>query len=285
LKPASRESIITDIEHVGRLIISGSEPPVPVEYFRLIVVRQGAVRFSQEMQRKIVLPRSAILVPPGASRSIEAGGDAKLATVAFCRSVLDPEMLGEAADGIYAMIGSARGPAAPQPSIGVTRLAPAAFEEACALLTRIDVEGRQRRPGREIMQRLVLVELLMVVYRCLQSGSEAENVGRARFRIEDAVDYIRDRYAEELSLPDIAAHFGLNPSYLSRLFTRHTGKHLFEYLNTLRIQKSCLLLKRSSMSIVEIAFSVGYNNLSHFNRYFRRVMVMSPREFRNRSVK
>jgi AraC-like DNA-binding protein len=99
------------------------------------------------------------------------------------------------------------------------------------------------------------------------------------------VDYIRDRYAEELSLPDIAAHFGLNPSYLSRLFTRHTGKHLFEYLNTLRIQKSCLLLKRSSMSIVEIAFSVGYNNLSHFNRYFRRVMVMSPREFRNRSVK
>lgn len=60
---------------------------------------------------------------------------------------------------------------------------------------------------------------------------------------------------------------------------------MFEYLNRIRIQKSCLFLKRSSMSIVEIAFSVGYNNLSHFNRYFRRIMGMSPREYRNRSKK
>lgn len=226
-----------------------------------------------------------MLVPPGTSRYVEAGGDAKLASVAFCKSVLDPEMLGESADGILGMIGSARGPAAPEPSIGVTRLPPAAFEEACALLARIDAEDRQRRPGRGTMQRLVLVELLMVIYRCLQSGSEAGNLNRARFRIEEAVDYIRDRYAEDLSLPGIASHFGLNPSYFSRLFTRHTGMHVFEYLNTLRIQKSCLLLKRSSLSILEIAFSVGYNNLSHFNRYFRRVMGMSPREFRNRGMK
>jgi AraC-like DNA-binding protein len=218
-------------------------------------------------------------------RYVEAGGDAKLASVAFCKSALDPEMLGEAADGILGMIGSAWGSAAPEPAIGVTRLPLAAFEEACALLTRIDAEDRQRRPGRGTMQRLVLVELLMVVYRCFQSEPDAGNPGRARFKIEDAVDYIRDRYAEELSLPDIAAHFRLNPSYFSRLFTRHTGTHVFEYLNTLRIQKSCVLLKRSSLSIVEIAFSIGYNNLSHFNRYFRRVMGMSPREFRNRGMK
>ena len=243
------------------------------------------MRLSQQGERKIVLPRSAILVPPGASRYIEAGGDAKLASVAFCKSVLDPEMLGAAADGILGLIGSARGPAAPEPSISVTRLAPAGFEEACALLARIDAEGSQRRPGRETMQRLVLVELLLVVSRSIQAGLGTGNVGHARFRIEEAVGYIRDRYAEELSLPDIASHFGLNASYFSRLFTRHTGTHVFEYLNTLRIQKSCLLLKRSSLSIVEIAFSVGYNNLSHFNRYFRRVMGMTPREFRNRGMK
>jgi hypothetical protein len=129
---------------------------------------------------------AAILVPPGVSQDIEAGGDAELAEVAFCKSVLDPEMLGAAADGIFSMIGSARGPAAPEPLIGVTRL-----------------------------------------------------------------------------------------------FARQTGMHMFEYLNRVRIQKSCLLLKRSSMSIVEIAFAVGCNNLSHFNRYFRRIMEMSPRAYRN----
>jgi AraC-like DNA-binding protein len=250
-----------------------------------MIVRQGVVRLAQEKELKIVLPRSAILVPPGASHRIEVGGDAELATVAFCKSVLDPEMLGEVADGLFSMLGSARGPAAPGPSISITRLSPAAFAEACALLTRIEAEGGQRRRGRETMQRLVLVELLMVVYRCYQSGPETGNASPARFRIEEVESYISDRYAEELSLLKIAAHFGLNPSYFSRLFTKHTGKHVFEYLNSIRIRKSCLLLKRSSLSILEIAFSVGYNNLSHFNRYFRRVTGMSPREFRNRSIK
>jgi AraC-like DNA-binding protein len=250
-----------------------------------MIVRQGAVRLAQEKELKIVLPRSAILVPPGDSRRIEVGGDAELAEVAFCKSVLDPEMMGEVADGLFGMLGSARGPAAPGPSISITRLSPAAFVEACALLTRLEAEGGQRRRGKETMQRLVLVELLMVVYRCFQSGPGTGNASPARFRIEEVEGYIRDRYAEELSLPEIASNFGLNPSYFSRLFTSRTGMHVFEYLNSIRIHKSCLLLKRSSLSILEIAFSVGYNNLSHFNRYFRRITGMSPREFRNRSTK
>ncbi len=226
------------------------------------------MRLAQGGERRIALPRSAIFVPAGASRCIEAGGGAELAQVAFCKSVLDPEMLGEAADELFAMLGLGRNPAAPEPIIRVARLPPAAFDEACALLKRIEAERGQKRPGREIMQRLALVELLVVVYRCFQSGQEAQNTGPARFRIAEAVGYIRDRYAEELSLPELASRFGLNPSYFSRLFTRHTGLHVFEYLNRIRIQKSCLLLKRSSMSILQIAFSVGYNNLSHFNRYF-----------------
>ena len=47
-----------------------------------------------------------------------------------------------------------------------------------------------------------------------------------------------------------------------------------------RIQKSCLLLKRSDMPILDVAYAVGYNNISFFNRYFRKIMKMSPREYR-----
>jgi AraC-like DNA-binding protein len=273
------------IKDVDRLVIYGHETLVPPDYFRLIIVRQGAVRLLRNGERTILLPRSVLLLPPGASRNVEAGGDARLAGVAFCKSVVDPELLGTESDRVFGMFGSARDAPALEPSIGVARLPPAAFEEACALLARIEVEERQKRPGRETMQRLVLVELLVVVSRCFSRGAEQESVGPARFRIEEAVAYIKERYAEDLSLPDIASRFGLNPSYFSRLFTRHTGTHVFEYLNTLRIQKSCAFLKRSSMSIIEIAYSVGYNNLSHFNRCFRRIMGVSPREFRNRGAK
>lgn len=46
-----------------------------------------------------------------------------------------------------------------------------------------------------------------------------------------------------------------------------------------------MLLKRTSLGVLEIALSVGYNNLSHFNRYFRRLVGMSPREYRVRGEK
>ncbi len=91
------------------------------------------------------------------------------------------------------MFGSAHDPPAFEPSIGVTRLPPAAFEEASAPLTRIEAEARQRRPGRETMERLVLVELLVVVSRCFSSGHEKGNVGHARFRIEEAVAGTQER--------------------------------------------------------------------------------------------
>jgi AraC-like DNA-binding protein len=199
--------------------------------------------------------------------------------------MLDPDLLGDAAAGVLSLFGSTRGTAASEPSILITHILPAAFDEASVLFARLEAESPQRRPGRESMLKLILAELLMILYRCRKAGEEARNAGPARFRIEEAAAYIRDRYAEEISLTQLAFIFGFNPSYFSRLFARQTGVHVFEYLNRIRIQKSCLFLKRSSMSIVEIAFSVGYNNLSHFNRYFRRIMGMSPREYRNRSKK
>ena len=240
------------------------------------------MRLVQGEERSIALPRSVILVPPGASHRISAGRGADIEQAAFCRSAIDPELLGSAADGLFGVPGSARGVAAPEPSIKVTRLSPAAYDETRGLLARLGAEGGRWRPGRNLMQRLMLAELLMVVDRCFQEGKETRNVGRARFSIEEVEDFVRERYAEEIPLPALAARFGFNPSYFSRLFSARAGVHIVEYINRVRIQKSCILLKRTSLSVAEIAFSVGYNNRSHFNRYFRRIMAMSPREYRNR---
>ncbi len=60
---------------------------------------------------------------------------------------------------------------------------------------------------------------------------------------------------------------------------------MVESINRARIQKGCQLLKRSQATIVEIAMAVGYNNLSHFNRYFRRIVGMSPRDYRQANGK
>ncbi len=93
--------------------------------------------------------------------------------------------------------------------------------------------------------------------------------------------YIEQNYSDDFILGELAQLCSLSPGYLSRAFRQSTGRPLFEYINRIRIQKACLLLKRSKMPIIEIAFSVGYNNLSFFNRYFRKLMRISPRQYRN----
>lgn len=238
-------------------------------------------KVTEARQERIAPPRTAIVISPHADCGVTAGPGADTARVSFLRDVIDPAVLGGEAAGLLTMIGAA---SPGSECIRFLRLQPAACDEARSLLGHIEREGREKRSGYEAMQKLKLVELLMLLYRSAQPAGGGQP-GFARFTIEDAVRYVQDRYAEELSLADLASRFGFNPSYFSRLFALKTGTPLFEYVNRLRIQKSCLLLKRSRMSILEIAFSVGYNNLSHFNRYFRRIMGESPREYRARSGK
>ena len=100
--------------------------------------------------------------------------------------------------------------------------------------------------------------------------------------IVDLAEHIRSNFDSPLSLDEMASHCALNASYLSRSFKKKTGTTIFAYLNRVRIEKACHLLKNSSMTITEIAFSVGYNNISFFNRMFKRAMSLSPGEYRRK---
>jgi AraC-like DNA-binding protein len=273
------------IEYQLPPVTVGKDAQAPDDHYRIVLVRRGAVRLACLGRETIAAARSMALIHPHASVDMHAGAGAETAAASFAHSALDPAALGRDASGLLQLLGSPEAPSKGRESLFVARLAPDAFADADALLRRLGNEIAAKRPGCETMIKLTLIEMLMILYRSLVASGETRAAGAARFRIEDAVFYVEDRYSEELSLPDIARHFGLNPSYFSRLFARHTGMPLFSYVNRLRIQKSCMLLKRSGLSILEIAFSVGYNNLSHFNRYFRRIMGESPREYRKRAAK
>ena len=84
----------------------------------------------------------------------------------------------------------------------------------------------------------------------------------------------------ELSLSMVAAHIGITPNYLSTLFSKEAGETFSEYLNCIRIRRATQLLKSSSGSINEIAEKTGYSDALYFSKVFRRLIGMSPREFR-----
>lgn len=98
------------------------------------------------------------------------------------------------------------------------------------------------------------------------------------------LNYIDFHIADSLSLKNIAGIFNLNPSYLSRLFKKETGKTMTDYINERRVEKSLIFLTTTNISIQAIAARVGIFDENYFSRVFKKIKNMSPREYRN-SVK
>ncbi len=148
-------------------------------------------------------------------------------------------------------------------------------DEQCV---RLADEIESRRPAFRTHARTLLTELLLSLYRAsLAAPAESPD---GTYRLADIIDFIEKNYAEEISLAHLADRAGCSPSHFSRLFSREVGMPVSEFINRARIRKACLLLRRGDRSISDIAYDVGYNNISFFNRYFRKLMNMTPREYR-----
>ena len=100
--------------------------------------------------------------------------------------------------------------------------------------------------------------------------------------INEALAYINSHLTGDFNETDLAAISGCTASYFSRNFKRHTGMALVQYVNRLRINLACqLLMNKDELSITDICYDVGFNNISNFNRQFLALKSMSPSRFRN----
>lgn len=94
------------------------------------------------------------------------------------------------------------------------------------------------------------------------------------------LSYIFENYNKKLKLIDISEHLNLTPQYLCKFFKDITGTSIVEYINHYRVEKASTLLKISSLSITDIALECGFENLSYFNRVFKRQLGCTPRTYR-----
>jgi len=96
--------------------------------------------------------------------------------------------------------------------------------------------------------------------------------------------HINKTYMNELTLDQIAHMACMNRFSFCKAFKKRFGRTFTSYLNIIRIKNAAELLKTSDHSITETAFSVGYRNLGHFNRIFKAVFKMPPREYRRKVI-
>jgi AraC-like DNA-binding protein len=117
--------------------------------------------------------------------------------------------------------------------------------------------------------------------RSLASSSFAKvEVSSDSRRVQKVKNFIDQNYRYEIRLPQVADIAGMSASAFSRFFKLHTGRNLSEYIIDLRLGYASRMLVDSTHSIAEISFSCGFNNLSNFNRIFKKRKGCSPSEFR-----
>lgn len=100
-------------------------------------------------------------------------------------------------------------------------------------------------------------------------------------RLARALDFVQKNLASRISIKDMAQQAKLPSETFRKFFRRSMGMGFTEYIVKLRIAQACRLLRVTSSTILDIAMTVGFRNLSNFNRLFLKYCKCSPRQYRN----
>ena len=99
-------------------------------------------------------------------------------------------------------------------------------------------------------------------------------------RVQKVKDYIDANFKDDIRLQELADLANMTPTAFSRFFKLRTGKSISEYIIDVRLGHAARMLADSTMAVVEICYRCGFNNISNFNRIFKRKKGLTPTEFR-----
>jgi len=101
-------------------------------------------------------------------------------------------------------------------------------------------------------------------------------------RINAVFAYVFEKFSEEISLKEIAAVANMSPTAFCRYFKSHTNKTFSSFVIETRVQHSCKLILKEDMNLSDISFKAGFNNSSYFTKQFKKIMGMTPLEYKKK---
>lgn len=136
----------------------------------------------------------------------------------------------------------------------------------------------------QLAQQTLFVEVLSAILnRYTSIKTNLAHCSQEHRAVQLMKDYFHDNLQSNISLEQLVALTNLNRSYLIRVFRQAVGMPPYTYLNQIRVEKSKQFL-RQGMSIAETAIAVGMTDQSHLNRHFKRIVGITPGQYRNMST-
>lgn len=150
------------------------------------------------------------------------------------------------------------------------------------LMRNIEKEYEDNGEYSEMLVEKYLMELLIYIARArtfISRNNKGISEEKGSF-MESVTKYVIERYHTPITLTEIAEYMHLSPSWFSAKFKSMAGIGFREYLVRVRVQKACEMLISTSDSIMDIAFACGFNDSNYFGDAFKKLIGMSPRNYR-----
>ena len=114
-----------------------------------------------------------------------------------------------------------------------------------------------------------MIELIVKILRLMDNNKQSNISLQNQRLVYRAVEYLRNNYNTDIRLEELAAKSFISKNYFSRLFKEVTGINFTDYVQNLRIDEACSLLKNTEMKVIDIAHQVGFKDMKFFMKYLK----------------
>lgn len=141
-------------------------------------------------------------------------------------------------------------------------------------------EQEEKKPGYADMIRSKVTCMLVLLSREEREIPEATVESDVTGRMNRSMDYICRHISEKLTLDCIASQANMSRTYYCTVFKNLNGISTWDYVNVKRVEKAMSLLKKTDGNVLDVALSCGFNNTANFNKIFKKVTGVTPKEYR-----
>lgn len=134
-----------------------------------------------------------------------------------------------------------------------------------------------------LLELLALLEIMArsTEYKLLNAKGPAFEVSaQDHERMQAVYEYVETHFQQEINLDEASRRVNMTSPAFCRYFKKLTNKTFIQFTNEFRVAQACRLLANEDESIAGVSFECGFNNLSHFNKQFKKIAGLSPREYR-----
>ena len=244
----------------------------------IVVIKKGIGLISVDFDKRTVTSGDIVFIRPGQLHSIE---QYSTRVMEYENIILKPELLISGETDLCArqfitplMKGELRCAAFLTPAVP-------GYPEISDCISHIDYLCERQPNGYQLAVKGFLFQLLFLLISHQQKKSAIPALQtKSLEKIKTILKYVEEHYDEHITIDDMAALTFYSKSHFMKFFKAHMGTGFIEYLNDYRLTMAERLLKTSDASVLEIAEMSGFDNLSYFNRIFKKKYGESPGKWR-----